>query len=82
MGWVSTETSWKKQNKEKESLDSKVCQEAKMEPAVKLSDGSCTVLGRRGIFLEKDTQGMAQLLNCRKKKKAYKEGEQKIYIHT
>lgn len=40
---------------------------SKREPAVKLSDGSGMVLGRRGIFLGKDTQDMAELLNCRKK---------------
>lgn len=40
---------------------------SKREPAVKLSDGSCMVLGRRRMFLGKDTQDMAELLNCRKK---------------
>lgn len=38
-----------------------------MEPAVEFIDGTCMVLGRRGIFLGKDTQDVAQLLNCGKK---------------
>jgi len=52
---------------------------SKSEPAVTLNDGSCTVLGRRETLLGKDTQDMAQLLNCRKKN--CKEEEKKIYIH-
>lgn len=54
---------------------------SKREPSAKLSDGTCMALGRRGIFLGKDTQDIAQLLSYREKKN-YNEGEQKKNLYS
>lgn len=78
LGWADTGKSQNKWNKEKIVSGFQGLSRSKRAPTVKLSDGSCMVLGR-GTFLGKDTQDMAQLLNCGKK--TYKEVVNKIYIH-
>lgn len=52
---------------------------SRREPALKLDDGSCMVLGRRGTFLGEETEDMAQLLNCRGKN--VQMGEENLYSY-